>query len=1202
MLNSIKSKTKKILCCLILCLGILASAFVNFNFSQELEVLANATNKITEDVTASDFGSGYNFQTSGSSTKPVSPSGWSALDSQSFNSKNIVSGIVNIEDETSFDTDECKTTRPSMPIKDKDAADDPAYYQNLMINSHNGSGRYGYSSSKTISLQANSFYRISVYLYTQKSDAILNEDSTDAKASIYLDGLLDKNDEKFNQTKFEYITTLGAWEEYYFYIDTNEAKTAKIELWLGSKDSDSQGAVFFNNIRIIRYSEDAYYEQTSGLVDEQDDEFNIISLSTTKNRPVENSSFEDVSLNGWSKKIQSTSSDQQLFGSVDVNTFSKVNEDLTITPPGSNCTQNNQNALFMYNKVDGYQLIESSETFTIEKQTYYKLSFWAKSNCNTGSGATVMLVDKSEENPAASAKLTLATTFSTDSNKFRNNWTQYSFYIYGPAASSKEASIQIWLGTQESKTSGYVFIDDFTIEKIDYNSYSTNSSSANCTTFNLNNATDKYSVSNSDFNITQNSTSQHFYPATPASWSRTGDNNTTTLSGIVNTSKAEFDDMIKTAQDKIQEDEELGEYGSIIVPSRPTALPFTDTDDNNVLMIGSNSETNKSQTYSSNALTLAENGYYIISFYVMTDYTRNIQNENYGARVSISTANINIFDYYNLHFTDNNWHKFEIKIKVGSEVLNPTISLSFENTIGYVFFDKVELKTINETTYNDTTLESAEVNKYKIDLSKETFNNNVYNKVLTATDGIDPTVSGWEFSNSSEEVGVNNGIISANNPILNDVNTNSTDGDINYLYISSLHDGYYTYKSKKTFTFNSATYYKITVDVLTKNLSKQEEYETEENEDVQFGASIVLTDSTSILIKGINTYGVWKTYTIYASFEDSLTSSIELGLGYTNQTVSGIVLFDNIKVDTITKEIYEEEFQNANLDITSTFMNYSEPKPEPSNTSSPWKNEFNWFLIPSILTGIAIIIAIIGYYLRKITFNRKPKVKTNYDRRKTLDKDIDRREKIALRQQIIDELRAEIQTIDQEIADFNALANEQLQEIKEQITLEQEALQKQKLQIEIKKKEATAQREKQLKENPALVSNSRAEKEYNNFISKLDKQELSIQKKITSKEFKIETTKQVNQEKLSKFNARKEYIRLQIAKIEAEIEEIARQEEQIWTEYKAAKADAKRRKAEYKAQIKAEKEMNKKTTAKKSPTKATTKKQSKNSENENSKK
>ena len=44
------------------------------------------------------------------------------------------------------------------------------------------------------------------------------------------------------------------------------------------------------------------------------------------------------------------------------------------------------------------------------------------------------------------------------------------------------------------------------------------------------------------------------------------------------------------------------------------------------------------------------------------------------------------------------------------------------------------------------------------------------------------------------------------------------------------------------------------------------------------------------------------------------------------------------------------------------------------------------------------------------------------------------------------------------------------------------------------------------------------------------------------------------------------------AKIEAEIEEIARQEEQLWAEYKAAKEDAKRRKAEYKAQVRAEKE------------------------------
>ena len=83
---------------------------------------------------------------------------------------------------------------------------------------------------------------------------------------------------------------------------------------------------------------------------------------------------------------------------------------------------------------------------------------------------------------------------------------------------------------------------------------------------------------------------------------------------------------------------------------------------------------------------------------------------------------------------------------------------------------------------------------------------------------------------------------------------------------------------------------------------------------------------------------------------------------------------------------------------------------------------------------------------------------------------------------------------------------------------------------------------------------------------------MAIQKKISDKEFKLSAAKEINNEKLNRYTARQEYIRLQIAKIEAEIEEIAKQDAEIWAQYKAAKAEAKRQKAEYKAQVKKEKE------------------------------
>jgi hypothetical protein len=103
---------------------------------------------------------------------------------------------------------------------------------------------------------------------------------------------------------------------------------------------------------------------------------------------------------------------------------------------------------------------------------------------------------------------------------------------------------------------------------------------------------------------------------------------------------------------------------------------------------------------------------------------------------------------------------------------------------------------------------------------------------------------------------------------------------------------------------------------------------------------------------------------------------------------------------------------------------------------------------------------------------------------------------------------------------------------------------------------------------------------------------LSLQKQISATDLKLENTKDIDQSKLNKFYERKEFIKNEIAKIEAEILEITREDDEMWAEYKQAKEDAKKRKKEYKEQVKFEKEKASKTTVK-SPAKTTSKKASK---------
>ncbi len=1163
MYNLRKSKTKKIICSLVLVLGVLLSVFSGYRFNltgiRTVSAAEGSYNNdhIAESIFKKDSSEEnyYSFYTT-STSKPATVNGWTKLESDSTNYDNIKHGIVDLKDETTWNNDTYQTSRPTVLSPN---STDNAYYKNLMINSYNGAGALGYQSS-AISLEADSYYQIAVTLYTHRTYNTDSTIKTDPRASIYVTGLVEdkeENRETLDQLQFEEITTLTGLKTYTFYIATGESKSINLELWLGSKNSFTEGAVFFNNVKVIRCSE-AYYNSyfVDNLEDTEDDTHNFITLSKEKTAVVSNSSFENIPFDGWTQIATSTSNDQ-ICTPVDVTNYTLTDDDTTINAPGSNCSEDNEFALLMYNKEDGYQGIESSK-FTIEHHRYYRLSFWAKSDCNLGNGATVYLVDKTEDTTVEKATLTLGTTFTKDGNKFRNDWTNYNFYIYGPATGSKDITIQIWLGTEDSATKGYVFVDDFTIENISYNDYSANSSATNSTTFSLNKVVEGLTITNGLFNVTENKDNTKTFPLAPAGWKKSGSEDNT-YSGVINTK--DWDLYV----DKFYN-------AGGVAPTNPGKLPYMLGDDNNALMIGSVAETNE-QSYYISDITLSAGQYYKISFYAQTDYSRNIADKDYGASIKFATTTQVVFDYKNIYFDDSRWHKFEFYINNSASAtdLTVTLTLNFAGVNGYVFFDDVMVETSNETAYNNFGSYKNPTTTYlQVDLSKDTFDNRTYN-----TNNTLQKPNNWEGKEENNTAITNAGIISTEHSFVRDLD-NPISGNANVLYISSTHDVYYAYTSKATQNFNAQSYYKISVNILTRNIAQ-----TDKEDGVDYGASFGITKAENVVFKGINTNGLWKTYTIYFCPEaETADAAVVLALGATGEATSGDVLFDNLVVESIDEAQYLSGIGSTEDEYYRTFINYKPAEPEAEDEEAEWNNDFNWLIIPSLLTALALIYAIAASYIRKINFNRKPKIKTKYDRRKTLDRDIDKREQIALRKQIIAELNEELIAIDKEIEEYKLLASEKFEVIKERILAEKENIKKQKLEIEIKKKEAKAEREKQLKANPELLKNTKAEKDYTNFIAKLDRQELALQKQLNVQDVKLANAEKPDKLKLDSFLERKEYIKNEIAKIEAEIEEIAKEEEDMWTEYKAAKAEAKKKKAEYKEQQKTTKASSKKPTEK----------------------
>ena len=60
---------------------------------------------------------------------------------------------------------------------------------------------------------------------------------------------------------------------------------------------------------------------------------------------------------------------------------------------------------------------------------------------------------------------------------------------------------------------------------------------------------------------------------------------------------------------------------------------------------------------------------------------------------------------------------------------------------------------------------------------------------------------------------------------------------------------------------------------------------------------------------------------MYICLEEELVSPIQLALGANNEKVSGTVLFDYLKVETIDKATFETDITTSDNELTASFRN-----------------------------------------------------------------------------------------------------------------------------------------------------------------------------------------------------------------------------------------------------------------------------------------
>lgn len=897
--------------------------------------------------------SNKNFTSPTSGTYPLTPSNWTNLNKTS----DITSGIVDLG--TSFEDNKEKYNLDFKPSNYQSMTDN----QVLMINAKDSNASSGYKSS-SFTLTNSGYYVLSFWAYTE------NTASRTAVASAKITG-----NEKIESNTSNILTINTSngnhsnWQEYKMFIETDayNSLTLNLELWLGSNGQNSNGSVFFDNVNIYSYDHQTYNEMKAFATEGKyvvidNNEGNVANFIT-------NSNFEN-GLNGWELIDESSSTATNNCITDVVYIDDNYNSDITKVSKAPNNANlyNNQKALLINNLVSG-NVGYKSETFTVEQNKLYKLSFLAKTGSLDGS-AQVNLVERNpytnaflsdgssnpNYNPNSQYEAQTYTIKDIKTNDYQNSktgdWKEYSFYIKGSAYLNSEVTIEIWLGTEDAKATGYAFFDNFTLSKTNYDNYK--SGSANGTVANLSKATTETDFANGTFNnIVIKEIDEQI--SEPENWTNSKTNNSAnTQNGIVNTSK---------------------NYSSLSIPQiTPINASYNN---NNVLMIGNVFDNN--QKYTSNSVNLNADSYYKLSVMVLT---ADLNKATAGIKLiyndSVVAQKLNIV-------SNNSWTTYNFLIKTGFESKSIKLELSLGETAegtGYAFFDNVLLTSnLTEDDYNQSLANSSKVNLKDFDFT---------NIPETSTDGIyTPNDFDAKKQAGNNGAAITSGVIDTSkynvaggfqSSLPNPEKPENSDSYV--LMIRSIDDVYYTYTSKNTAKLTAGNYYKIDVTLKTYNLSQEESNkqlkEGSTTDYIPFGASIVI-DGIDAKFIGIDTENEYKTYTIYINCTDDADIKLILGLGSDKALTSGCVYFADSSITKIDEAVYTEGVSvledNAEENDNILAVGSTEKITDRENTPTGSDINFDWLIVPSLITALTIIVAVVGVLMRSVKKHSPKKVK-----------------------------------------------------------------------------------------------------------------------------------------------------------------------------------------------------------------------------------
>ncbi|MBQ3502281.1 MAG: hypothetical protein IJA72_01275 [Clostridia bacterium] len=821
----------------------------------------------------------------------------------------------------------------------------------LMINS-NQTSDYAYIS-KEFTLSANGHYYITISAMTLGDNSL---------ASVFLM----KDGKIFNDCLIQNITS-SEWTNYTFFVTTNtyESVTLQFGMQIGTPSTGASGCVLFDELHAAQIS----YSTLQNCLQIYDaSSYKAVELRSPN-------AYKTYKFNNLVYEYTRNNKGEIVYDEHNKPTYTQTNQNYfeTSASGGGEKSVDINNGVVNIITENTYVIYKGEEE-VLQPNSTYRFSMYVKANEVKSGSAFVKLeeiVDEKEDFDDfmdstiadITAKSSNLTITSATSNKLTNGYQEYVIYVNTGALATSKVQFSFGVGTESSNATANVSFKDFAIECVPYSAYSGATSGSQVGKFNI---AERISLNSSEYSnytfdmMQSNNFGGVQYPATPTDWTVASEGEGHQLSGVVNLS--DFSKM-------------MDKYSSTInVMGTPSSL--TSSLNNNVLMIYNGADS--AQSYTSKSKSLTANKYYKITAFVYTQ----LWDEDASGVTVLAKSGDNIIAKVDGIKTEG-WQRVVLYINTPSNSVNISLELALgygnNTSSGYAFFDNILLEE------SDTAgAFSSRFDSFVIAKNGET-NVDLNNQMLSQTSSLEYNAPVLYTGENLGETTAKAGIVDLTNASLKVVKDMGKffklEGDNRKaLGIVLNEEGQYKYTSIIDYKFESGKYYKFTFDLFTDGIGQEEKEQMYDGSKLAQGANIEFTGLKNAKFSYITSDNEWTTYEYYIGVNSSTTSNFVFALGSDFTGCYGRAFIGNINLS----EVEETEFKNAAASQTRLKVDTVEVKEEEKETEEKVSNGsgFSWVYIPTIATFLAIVVAVIGIFVRKkIKFKKRVgNKKAVYDR------------------------------------------------------------------------------------------------------------------------------------------------------------------------------------------------------------------------------